>query len=393
MGLQRCFDGRVNGVDRAQMSNELVWPHLVRPAVPILYLDLNHWIYLAKVRHSHTEAPKGYADLWDALSSAVDTGRVVVPLSAQHLWEVHRIADPRQRRHIADVMETIARFQYLLGRVDIGHLEIEAGIRHILGEPDPPVPLPLIRATIGQALGLVGGIQIVDGSGQDVSERTRREMGTAEYEAFLAKATLEFERGLLAGPPDEDVEILRAEHGYAPEVARASGESRLAFEQDLSEKLSVNERWRRGRLRDVVSAREFTHEWLDLFNRINRERVESGCKDFDVSDAEMIGLIGAMPHSQVAISLKTRYHRNARHRWTANDIVDIDAVSVAFAYCDAVFTDKAARHMLMNSPELRSFPTELPKRPADLVSWLSTLETRSLGADFLISVSRPSVST
>lgn len=58
----------------------------------------------------------------------------------------------RQRRHSAKVMETIARFQYLFGRVDIGRLEIEAGIRHILGELDPPVPLPLIRVTIDRAM-------------------------------------------------------------------------------------------------------------------------------------------------------------------------------------------------------------------------------------------------
>ena len=375
-------------MNRARMADQLVWPHLVRPAVPILYLDLNHFINLAKVRRPSGGAPAGYAELWDALRSAVYSGRTVVPLSAQHVWELHGISDPRQRLDVAEVMEELAQFQYLLGRAEIGQLEIEAGIRRILGEPDPPVPLPLIRATIGQALGIVGGVKIVDESGQDASERTRREMGTAEDEALIAKATLTFERGLLAGPSDEDAEILRSEHGYAPEVARASGASRLGFERDLSAKLRADERWRRGRLRDVVTAREFAHEWLEILNRINRERVNSGQEDFDVSDSEVLGLIAAMPHSQVAISLKTQYHRNPTHRWSTNDIVDIDAVSVAFAYCDAVFTDKAVRHTLLNSRDLRAFPTVLPERPADLVAWLSSLATPALGADFLIGVSR-----
>lgn len=283
------------------MAEPLAWPHLVRPAVPILYLDLNHFINLAKVRRQSGGAPAGYAELWDALCSAVYSGRAVVPLSAQHVWEMYGISDPQQRLDVAEVMEELARFQYLLGRTEIGQLEIEAGIRHILGEPDPPVPLPLLRATIGQSMGIVGGVKIIDESGQDASER-----------------------GLLAGSSDEDAEILRSEHGYAPEVARASGASRLAFEQDLSAKLRADERWRRGRLRGVVTAREFAHEWLDILNRINRERVNSGQEDFDVIDSELLGLIAAMPHSQVAISLKTRYQHNPIHRWSTNDIVDIE---------------------------------------------------------------------
>ena len=367
------------------MARELAWPNVVRPAVPILYLDLNHFINLAKARQGLVSAAQGYSELWRSLSSAVGSDRVLVPLSAQHVWEMHGIPDPRQRNDLAVVMEELSGFQYLLGRVDIGQLEIEAGIRRILAEPDPPLPWPLIRPTIGQALGMVGGVKVVNEAGEDVSERARAEMGAVEFGAFIASANLAFERGLLAGPSDEDAEMLRHDYGYAPEVARLSGGSRLAF---LSGKLTDDERWRRGRLRDVVSAREFVHEWLDVLNRVNRERVEAGQADFDVSDPMVLRLISAMPHSQVAISLKTRLHLNPAHRWTTNDIVDIDAMSVAFAYCDAVFTDKAMRHVLASSPELRVFPTFLPARPEDLVDWLSSLQPSALGQDFLVGVGR-----
>lgn len=356
------------------MADEMIWPHLVRPAIPILYLDLNHFILLARARQSVERAPTGYRELDDALRSATSSGRVVVPLSAQHVWEMHGIADPRQRRDVAAVMEDISGFQYLLGRVDIGQLEIEAGIRHILGEEAPPVPWPLLRPTIGQTLGLVGGVKVLDEAGQDVSESVRAEMGAAEFDAFIASARLAFERGLLAGPSDEDAAMLRRDYGYAPEVARASGESRLAFEEELAGKLAADERWRRGRLRDVVSAREFVHEWVDVLNSLIWQRVEAGQRSFDASDSELLALIAAMPHSQVAISLKTRLHRNAAHRWSTNDIVDIDAMSVAFAYCDAVFTDKAMRHALKSSPELQAFPTALPDGPEVLAAWLTSLE-------------------
>jgi hypothetical protein len=71
-----------------------------------------------------------------------------------------------------------------------------------------------------------------------------------------------------------------------------------------------------------------------------------------------------------AISLKTRYHRDRQHQWTANDINDIDALAIAVPYCDAVFTDKAARNTLAVSRELRPFGTFLPRKPGELAEWL-----------------------
>lgn len=84
----------------------------------------------------------------------------------------------------------------------------------------------------------------------------------------------------------------------------------------------------------------------------------------------------SMPSSRVAISLKTRYHRDGRHQWTPNDIHDIDALAIAVPYCNAVFTDKAARNALAASPELRLFGTFLPRKPGELAEWLDSLNPR-----------------
>lgn len=48
-----------------------------------------------------------------------------------------------------------------------------------------------------------------------------------------------------------------------------------------------------------------------------------------------------MPSFDVAVTLKTPYHRNPDHRWTTNDVHDIDAMGSALPYCDIVVTDKA----------------------------------------------------
>jgi hypothetical protein len=77
-----------------------------------------------------------------------------------------------------------------------------------------------------------------------------------------------------------------------------------------------------------------------------------------------------MPHTQVAISVKTQMHKNPRHRWTPNDLSDVDAVSVAYAYCDAVFPDKAMRHALATSKELGVLGTFVPRRAAEMKDWI-----------------------
>jgi hypothetical protein len=153
----------------------------------------------------------------------------------------------------------------------------------------------------------------------------------------------------------------------------ASHQSRVGWELDTERVLNEDPKWRRGRIRDVIAAREIGHEWVDLFTRLRVERLQSGLPAFDPSEEEMRTFLGSIPHTQVAISLKTRYHKNPRHKWTPNDISDIDAVSVAYAYCEAVFPDKAMRAALLNSKELRSMGTFVPRRPQELAEWLDAL--------------------
>jgi hypothetical protein len=63
----------------------------------------------------------------------------------------------------------------------------------------------------------------------------------------------------------------------------------------------------------------------------------------------------------VAISLKTRYHRDGRHQWATNEIHDIDTLAMAAPCCDAVFIDKTVRNALAALSELRPFSTFLPR--------------------------------
>lgn len=359
-------------MNRVPMADRLIWAPVMRPQMPLVYLDMNHFIELARANVDVSTAHAGYVDLRDATRRAAQEKRALFPLSGEHLWEMSAIKSPRQRHDIADIMEELSGFNYLLGRSEIAQLEIEAGIEDILVEPSLLLAFPLVRSTFGQAFGMRGGMTIRNADGSDGTDLARLEMGDAEYEQFIRRANYTVERGMLDGPSDEEVPNLRAQYGYDPEKSREGAESRLAFELDLADRLAKDPRWRRGRLRDVISAREVAHEWLDTINQVNEQRARDGKRQLD-SDDETRRLMAAMPHSQVAISIKTQYHRNPNHRWDTNDITDIDAASVAYAYCDAVFTDKAVRAALANSTELRPIGTYLPRTPADLTDWLNNL--------------------
>lgn len=355
------------------MTTKLVWANVMRPRVPLVYLDMNTIVYIARSLRGHTSVPAGYKDLYDAALRAKAEKRAMFPLGGAHLWEIAKITDPRQRGHLADILEILSDYQYLLGRITIAEMEFEAGMADVMGESVASGSLPLLRPTMGQVFGQVGGLRMVDADGNDRSDAARARMSDAEFDVLKAKLNYDFERRILRGPSDEDLVELTADPAYRPEVAIASHQSRVGWELDTERVLNLDPKWRRGRLRDVIAAREIVHEWSDAFARLRVARLNSGLPAFDPSDEEMRRFLGSMPHTQVAISMKTRYHMNPRHSWTPNDISDIDAISVAYAYCEAVFPDKAMGAALVNSKELRSMGTFVPRRPQELADWLDAL--------------------
>ncbi|MEU4243978.1 hypothetical protein [Actinoplanes sp. NPDC026619] len=360
---------------KAPMTEELVWANVMRPRIPLVYLDLNTIIYFARFLSGDTRVPGSYGDLYRAARRAKSERRAMFPLSGEHLWEISKITDPKQRGDLADVLETLSDYNYLLGRTSIAELEFEAGMAKIMGEDISAKSVQLVRPTFGQAFGWVGGMKIRNSDGTDGSDAVRAQMTDADFDKLMARMHYEMERGMLRGPSDEDLEGLRADPKFKPQVAIDSEKQRVEFELETERLLKERPRWRRGRLRDFIGAREILHEWLDIFTRLRMDRREAGMPDFDASEHEMRSLMGAMPHTQVAISLKTRYHKDPLHKWTVNDIVDIDAVSVAYAYCEAVFPDKAVRAALLSSKELRPLGTFVPRHPEELTDWLNGLPT------------------
>ncbi|MFF5500535.1 hypothetical protein [Streptomyces roseolus] len=196
-----------------QQVEPYVWPRwLGRPeaGLRLIYLDLNHWISLAKAATGH-KAGGRYREALEAVRTAAASGTTVFPLSATHYMEMSNIKDPRQRADIALVMEELSGFRTLLSRTIVMRFELEEALQNHPRIRGPQMQhFPLLNFGVGPSLGINGGIQIRSADGSDVTAASRLNWpgGPSAFDACKRDAELYMERGVLRGPSDTEVPSL-----------------------------------------------------------------------------------------------------------------------------------------------------------------------------------------
>ena len=102
-----------------------------------------------------------------------------------------------------------------------------------------------------------------------------------------------------------------------------------------------------GRIRDIILARELL---VELFGMLNEALDTRGRRfaelslDMDRSRAHQ--LVRSMPSSEVSVELKRAAHQNPQLGWIANDVFDMDTMSLAVPYSDVVATERRTCHAL-----------------------------------------------
>lgn len=345
----------------------LVWPPLTdwppTQTAPLVYLDLNHWIYLAQARAGLSSGAP-FVSALDACRSARRSGAARFVLSSSHYMEILKIRDPAQRRAIADVMEELTDFAALVSRVVIMELELEATLNRFVVAVPPLPPVALVGRGVRHAFGIKSGLRIMGPTG-DQTEHVRRRMGAHEFDTFVASANLLLERSVLRGPTDDEVGKLQ-QYGWNPAGATAVAIKRAEEEHAQSGRLDQEGgRWRRGRLRDLIAAREFLIEFQNMLPRALAARALT-LEHLGSNPEAARAFVRSMPSTEVAIEIKTAWHRNSDKRWTPNDIHDIDALSLAVPYCDIVVTEKGCHHLLTAARLGERMHTTILRRLEDL---------------------------
>jgi len=262
------------------------------------------------------------------------------------IMEITGILRPSQRADLARVIEEFTDFACVMPLTTIAALEFETALAALVPISERFAPVPLVGRGVLQAFGMVGGMRVRDADGNDVTERARIEspVGPEEFDRRFAQADLELNRSVIRGPIDQEQERELRAGGWDPSVARAVAERRMREERDLAERLAGDPQWRRGRLRDLVAARY----WLQIKEIFDDAIAAHGVRLEDIfSDVERARrFTDSMRAADIWITLMTAKHRSADSHWEPNDIFDVDALSVAAAYCDVVVTERHAAHVL-----------------------------------------------
>lgn len=107
-----------------------------------VYLDQNHWIYVAKdyLGKPHKPAHKGLSE-W--LLDAVESNRIRLPLSTIHFIEHLRAASEERRQHLAEVFDRFSRGWHMASWAFVLPVEIHRAVADAFGErsvmPQPEI--------------------------------------------------------------------------------------------------------------------------------------------------------------------------------------------------------------------------------------------------------------
>lgn len=103
-----------------------------------IFLDQNHWIYLARAINGNPHRPE-HVPIAERLLRLVDRGEIRLPLSTMHLIEHLRAADVGRRQRLADVFENFSRGWFFAAWGSIIPAELSRAVAKTYGfEPEPP---------------------------------------------------------------------------------------------------------------------------------------------------------------------------------------------------------------------------------------------------------------
>ena len=162
-----------------KIMKNYVWPFtLCMPKRPpkFVYLDLNHWITLARVVCGHRDGKKD-KELLDFCLGAVEEKSAIFPVSLSIYVEIQKIRDHQRRRNLRKTIERLGQYVVVMPRAVVATHEIEAVLDRIVGpNPEPINTMDYLDWGVFRAMGMDGGIRVEANSGEDM---------TAEYSPII----------------------------------------------------------------------------------------------------------------------------------------------------------------------------------------------------------------
>lgn len=309
---------------------------------PIIYLDQNAWIALAKVKWKKEEDPSLVA-AYEKVLKATDMGKALFPLSIVNIFETLTRIEPESRKRLAKFMIDISKGSTICPYLTVTEVEMRNAVRKRAGISENSI-IPIGQG-IGHALG--SKPEIVG----EIDETLKKEL----INLVVSPETLLW---LLSKQ-----ELAERLHTHGKENAAKIEEIR---KKDFAEMPDPELRKRvciARAMRDLIS-RPICKYCLDAQIPIEKI-IPHGVTQTDLLDL--------FKDCKTAYTLHTLSYRRDQHRdkpVAENDLNDISALAMAIPYCDIVVTENfwtnIARHEKLDS----IYKTVVLDSAVDLIQYL-----------------------
>jgi hypothetical protein len=283
-----------------------------------IFLDQNHWIYLAKAFLGRPHQP-GHVAVAKHLARSVERGEVRLPLSIIHLIEHSRAEKPSRREQLAEVLERFGRGWFLAPWSDILPAEICRAIAltfHSTHVPPPP-------NIFGHGYMFSVGHKTARSAFPEEWSKRKRELFTnfaAQPGALYDLLTFPNEEGRVR--QKERISELNLRNAQAAETVRGT---RKLYSEAIQKRAQLA---------------GYTYEHQDLI-RAALARIGKSFEDFiHLGINGLTEFFSRVPSLDVDCQLTLYRDRQWSRRVPSNDVNDIANLVVAMPYCNVVVIER-----------------------------------------------------
>jgi len=295
-----------------------------------VYLDQNKWIDLARAYHDRADG-RPFLDVLELAEYASEHRLASFPLSTMHYLETWKHADEGKRERLALVMARLSRFDTIASISHVLPAEIEAALNRLFGRPARPRRLRVFGRGISHAFGkdLTIKLQRVEDIPASIQDELHHELWKLSEFWYIG-----------ALRPSEEVPPLQTEglNRFSTEFMDAEKTIVAAMEEARAAK---DDRDRVALVRtvlDVIAAGPL----FDICARAGVTREEF----YSLGAEGLLRFVQLLPSRHVNFELqKLRYEDSALPR-REGDLLDLEALSIAVAYCDVVITERHWVHLI-----------------------------------------------
>lgn len=294
----------------------------------VVYLDQNHWIYLARAAHGHP-AGEAFRGALDELRSVCAAERCTLPLSWFHFLETHQSTQPQRRLRLATTMTELSRCATIASLSTLVSQQLSQSIARASGIVRVPQELQVFGIGVSHAFG-------------------QRPQSLWESLPLFQEAVLSGDSGRLS-----------AEQRLASMATIAELRRRDVARAELQERAR---NWAYADGADALRRLHLARSALDFRDDLNRGIQECGgmLRRLDETDKPWLTeVIMGVPELSVRVTLGELRDRQHQRTVQGNDFRDIDALSVAIPHCQIVVTEKLWKALATQAGLDRRFNTRI----------------------------------